>query len=46
MGDIELHVEQSDTIEKQLGRSGFRLLMGFWFGIFIAAAGFLSAIQF
>ena len=40
MGDLKLH-----GVEQEIERSTLRVLIGFWFGIAVAAAGFLSALE-
>ena len=46
MGDAKLHADLHESVEEETTRTTFRILLGFWFGVLIAAAGFLSAVDF
>lgn len=45
MGDLELHGNLDEPIEGQVEKSSLRVLFGFWLGIAVAAAGFLSSFS-
>lgn len=46
MGEAELHAHLNEGVEQQVEKSTLRVLMGFWLGIAIAAAGFWSSTGF
>ena len=46
MGDRELHAHLEPSIENEIERKTIRVLLGFWLGLAVLGAGFMTSTNF